>query len=112
MILGSDAPDLPPAHLHALLNAPSDIALGPCADGGYYAIAARRVHPLMFKNVEWSSSRELRQTAAACRACNLTVECGPEWNDFDTPADLARLTTSSRAGLSALAFSRMGICLE
>src|SRR5215212_1268509 len=40
-IVGSDAPSLPAAHLMALLASPADVALGPCEDGGYYAIACR-----------------------------------------------------------------------
>ena len=47
----------------------ADVALGPCADGGYYAIACRRAHPLMFAEVEWSTKNVLEQTERAARAC-------------------------------------------
>ena len=112
MILGSDAPDLPASHLTQLLASPADVALGPCHDGGYYAIAARRVHADMFAGVEWSSSHEREQTVAACKAAGLTVECGPFWDDVDTPAQLPRLTGSSRAAGSAEVLRGLRICLE
>ena len=84
VILGSDAPDLPREHLPELLASPLTSPLDPADDGGYYAIAARRVHPEMFEGVEWSSSHEFQQTLAACRKCGLTVDIGPAWFDVDT----------------------------
>jgi glycosyltransferase A (GT-A) superfamily protein (DUF2064 family) len=90
MIAGSDAPGIPDAHLAALLGSPADVALGPTEDGGFYAIAARRTHADMFRDVEWSSGSELRQTIRACERCGLTVEIGPRWFDIDTPEDLER----------------------
>jgi rSAM/selenodomain-associated transferase 1 len=90
-LVGSDAPTLPAAHLQALLASPADVALGPCDDGGYYAIACRRTHPDMFRQVEWSSPVTLAQTEEAARACGLSVERGPGWYDVDLPEDLLRL---------------------
>src|SRR5437016_10306426 len=90
-IVGSDAPTLPAAHLRALLSSPADVALGPCEDGGYYAIACRRTHAAMFQGVTWSSTGTLAQTEKAARRCGLTVERGPGWYDVDRPEDLLRL---------------------
>ena len=90
-IVGSDAPTLPAAHLRALLASPADVALGPCEDGGYYAIACRRTHAAMFYGVQWSSAGALWQTEGAARACGVTVERGPSWYDVDRPEDLSRL---------------------
>src|SRR5258708_26286373 len=90
-IVGSDGPTLPAAHLRALLSSPADVALGPCEDGGYYAIACRRTHAAMFQGVRWSSAEALSQTEQAARACGLSVERGPGWYDVDRPADLPRL---------------------
>ena len=95
MIVGSDAPTLPAAHISLLLAAAADVALGPCRDGGYYAIACRRVHPRMFRGVQWSHQETLQATIRACRACGLSVEIGEEWFDVDVPEDLDRL----RAGV-------------
>jgi len=91
-IVGSDAPTLPADHLHTLLTSPADVALGPCEDGGYYAIACRRTHPEMFRGVEWSSAVTLAQTEQSARRCGLSVERGPSWYDIDVPDDLLRLS--------------------
>jgi uncharacterized protein len=91
MILGSDSPSLPLAHLTQLIATPGDVVLGPAEDGGYWAILARRSHELMFAGVEWSTSRTREQTIDACRACGLTVSTGLEWFDVDEPGDLQRL---------------------
>src|SRR6266571_2865142 len=90
-IVGSDAPTLPAAHLRTLLASPADVALGPCEDGGYYALSCRRTHPEMFRGVEWSSAATLAQTEEAVRRCGLSVERGPGWYDVDLPEDLLRL---------------------
>src|SRR5712692_6138755 len=98
-IVGSDAPTLPQAHLRALLTSAADVAIGPCEDGGYYAIACRRTHPQMFHGVEWSSPLALAQTEDAAQHCGLSVDRGPLWYDVDRPEDLLRLRVD--AGLPA-----------
>jgi hypothetical protein len=91
IIVGSDVPTLPAEHIRSLLGSAADVALGPCRDGGFYAIACRRVHPHMFREVHWSEREALEETLRACRACGLTVETSPEWYDVDTPEDLSKL---------------------
>jgi len=91
LILGSDSPGLPAAHVRALLASPADVSLGPVEDGGFYAIACRQTAPAMFQGVRWSTSFTLRDTVMALRACGLSVETGPAWFDVDRPEDLARL---------------------
>jgi rSAM/selenodomain-associated transferase 1 len=95
MILGSDSPTLPCGHIQRLLDSAADVALGPCEDGGYYAIACRRVHPEMFGGVAWSTPHVLEQTECAVRASGLSVERGDLWYDVDGPEDLARLMKES-----------------
>lgn len=91
MILGSDSPTLPPTHIKRLLDSTADVALGPCEDGGYYAIACRRADPAMFDGVEWSTDNVLAQTERAALRCGLNVERGDLWYDVDGPEDLARV---------------------
>jgi rSAM/selenodomain-associated transferase 1 len=91
MILGSDSPTLPRTHIQRLLDSTADMALGPCEDGGYYAIACRRTDPRMFAGVEWSTRNVLEQTERAALACGLSVERGDVWYDVDEPEDLSRL---------------------
>lgn len=96
LIIGSDAPTLPSAHIARLLASPADIALGPADDGGYWGIACRRFDARMFDGVTWSGPDALRATVEACRRCRLAVEIGPRWFDIDTPADLERLAREPR----------------
>jgi rSAM/selenodomain-associated transferase 1 len=97
-VLGSDSPDLPAAHFDQLLASDADVTLGPAPDGGYWGIVCRKTHPEMFNGVDWSTSRALGQTVAACAACGLTTALGPEWYDVDRPEDFARLFTSTTLG--------------
>jgi glycosyltransferase A (GT-A) superfamily protein (DUF2064 family) len=93
LILGSDAPTLPQAHLEFLLNSQADLSFGPTEDGGYYAIAFRKVPTGLFDGVEWSTEHTLAQSIAAAQKLGLSVELGPLWYDIDSPADLVRLVT-------------------
>ena len=105
LIIGSDAPSLPLAHLTALIATPGDVVLGPAEDGGYWGLLARRRDERMFDGVEWSTQHTREQTIAACEACGLHVALGPEWFDVDEPTDLRRLAArpeSLRASTRAL----------
>jgi rSAM/selenodomain-associated transferase 1 len=91
VVVGSDAPALPPAHVETLLASSADVTLGPAEDGGFWGIACRRVHHAMFADVEWSQPDTLSRTVGAVRRQGLTVDLGAEWWDVDEPADLWRL---------------------
>ena len=91
-IIGSDSPDLPAAHIDAAFArlGEADVVYGPSADGGYYLIALRQVHEVLFRDIPWSSGTELRLSLERARAAGLTSALLPEWYDVDTPADLER----------------------
>jgi rSAM/selenodomain-associated transferase 1 len=91
VILGSDSPTLPAAHVRQILECPADVCLGPASDGGFYAIACRKIMPAMFDGVAWSSPQTLEQTIAAIENTGLTVTLGPGWYDIDSGDDLQRL---------------------
>ena len=91
LILGSDSPSLPHAHLAQLISTPGDVVLGPADDGGYWAILARRADAAMFAEVEWSTARAFDQTLAAARAAGLSTGAGPTWFDVDEPRSLRKL---------------------
>lgn len=91
LLLGSDAPTLPPSHIEALLDSPADIAFGPTEDGGYYAVMFRKLPPGLFDTVEWSTEYTLEQSVRQARRLGLRVDIGPAWYDVDSPADLVRL---------------------
>lgn len=94
-ILGTDAPDLPAAHIARLFDADADVCLGPAEDGGFWGIACRRVAAGMFEGVPWSSPHTMAATVQACRASGLSVALAPWWADVDEPADLVRLAASA-----------------
>jgi hypothetical protein len=96
LILGSDSPGLPPAHVRALLTSPADVCLGPVDDGGFYAIACSRTPTAMFEGVRWSTSATLSDTLRALEDCGLSVELGPAWFDVDRP-EVARLRSLCNA---------------
>lgn len=91
LILGSDSPGLPAAHLRALLASTADVRLGPVDDGGLYAIACGKTVPAMFDGVRWSTGFTLNDTGKALTSCGLSVELGSAWFDVDRPEDLMRL---------------------
>lgn len=91
MVVGSDSPGLPAAHIEALLQSRADVTLGPTEDGGYYAIVCRKTDPAIFESVRWSTSATLEDTIRAVKNCGLLVDLGPSWFDVDEPADLTRL---------------------
>jgi rSAM/selenodomain-associated transferase 1 len=91
VIIGSDAPTLPGEYVRELLASAADVALGPTEDGGYYAIACRKVHPRMFEGVHWSTSVALNETEQAALGCGLTIARGKHWYDVDERRDLLRL---------------------
>ena len=95
LLLGSDSPTLPIAHIEQAFAALdcTDTVLGPTDDGGYYAVGCRRPETRMFADVTWSSKDTLRETEAVFRACELTVSLLPEWYDVDTEFELARLAS-------------------
>ena len=99
-ILGTDAPDLPEAHIDELLQGESDVRLGPAEDGGFWGICCRRIVDTMFDGVPWSSTRTLEATEAAFRHGGLSVSLASVWADVDEPIDLQRLAASASLDLA------------
>jgi rSAM/selenodomain-associated transferase 1 len=95
MVIGSDSPGLPSSHIDALLKSDSDVTLGPTLDGGFFAIACRRVHPNMFEGVRWSTVFTLDDVVRSVVQCNLTITMGPAWFDVDVEEDLQRMLKMS-----------------
>lgn len=91
MVIGSDSPGLPSSHIGALLESDADLTLGPTLDGGFFAIACRRVHARMFEKVRWSTGFTLDDVVRSVAQCGLTIETGPAWFDVDVEEDLERM---------------------
>jgi len=91
LVVGSDSPGLPHAHITEMLRSDADVTLGPTQDGGFFAIACRAVRQEMFSGVRWSSECALADVKRQASECGLSVALGPSWFDIDVEADLLRL---------------------
>jgi len=95
VLIGSDIPTLPLAHLReaftALEDSQCDAVFGPSSDGGYYLVGMRKVHKELFENVSWSTPAVIAETLSQARKHNLNVELVPAWYDVDDHADLSQL---------------------
>lgn len=95
-VLASDNPTLPPGLVEQALEQvgrrEADVALGPTEDGGYYLLAARAVHPRLFREMPWSTPSVLDETLQRCRERGLRASLVERWYDVDTPEALLELT--------------------
>jgi hypothetical protein len=93
VIMDSDSPTLPVAHLTQAFQAleEADVVLGPCDDGGYYLIGLKRPAPRLTREVTMSTPHVLRDTLALARRLRLKTALLPTWYDVDTSAELSRL---------------------
>ena len=94
VVLGADTPTLPPAVVAEALAAcvdERDVALGPSDDGGYYLLAARRLHPSLFRDMTWSTSGVAQETLRRAAALELRVHTLPVAHDVDDAPALGRL---------------------
>ncbi len=112
MVVGSDAPTLPPEYLQRAAQSleTSELVLGPTHDGGYYLIAARVMPNL--DTVRWSTEHALSDTVSVNAARSVTLL--PPWYDIDVEDDLRLLRMhleldSTLAPATRRALSRMPI---
>jgi len=93
-VTGSDSPDLPNRLVRAsfefMLTQHADLVLGPCPDGGYYLIGAKKIYPELFADIPWSTDKVLAATLERARLLGLQTELLPPWRDLDTSQDLVR----------------------
>lgn len=90
LIIGTDAPTLPPSTYQdalALLK-DHDVVLGPALDGGYYLIGLKKPAPELFAGIPWSTDQVLPLTRKKAAELELTVAMLKEWRDIDTIDDL------------------------
>jgi uncharacterized protein len=93
VLIGSDLPNLPPAHVEAAfahLDAGRDVVLGPAEDGGYYLIGMSRPQTAVFSAIDWGTPQVLTQTLAAAARAGLDVVLIERWYDVDELEDLRR----------------------
>jgi hypothetical protein len=96
IFLGSDCPHLDPALL--LQSAEQlrhcQVVIGPSADGGYYLLGLRRLHPALFHNIEWGTETVLGETIKRLQEQGIDFRLLAESFDLDRPEDLKRLLRS------------------
>lgn len=106
LAIDGDTPTLPPQYLRdgfrALDDPSTDVVVGPCEDGGYYAIGMKSRHPSLF-NVTMGTPNVLRDTLARADKAGLCVDLLPQWYDVDRPEDLLRLALELSGKESATA---------
>jgi rSAM/selenodomain-associated transferase 1 len=92
-VIASDNPTLPPDLIEQAFDrlAQHDVVLGPTDDGGYYLVAARAVHPSLFRDMAWSNETVLEETLRRCDAAGLRADRIRRWYDVDTPEALVEL---------------------
>jgi len=87
-IMDADSPTLPRAHIVELFGQLSetgcDVSVGPCDDGGYWAIGMKRLHPELLTGITWSTELVLAQTLQHAQESHLQAVCAPTWHDVDT----------------------------
>lgn len=93
VVIGSDAPSLPPLYVRSALQAlqARDAVLGPSVDGGYYLVGSSRAVEGLFDGVRWSSAHTFDDTWRAAQRARIHVDRIAPWYDVDTPADLELL---------------------
>jgi rSAM/selenodomain-associated transferase 2/rSAM/selenodomain-associated transferase 1 len=90
ILIGADCLDLKQSHFDQTIAAldTNDIVLLPTFDGGFALIGCSVIDLLLFKQVEWSSSRVLEQTIANAKLLNYQVHLLEMVRDIDTITDL------------------------
>jgi hypothetical protein len=93
VVIGADSPTLPVTYVEEAFESlrERDCVLGPAADGGFYLVGLRRLHPDLFSGVEWSTPRVLEQIVERLRAAGFSLSLLPVWYDVDTWDDLQLL---------------------
>jgi len=116
LLIGSDSPALPPAHLGAALGLaaahPEAVVLGPAEDGGYWCVGLSRPVAGLFEAIAWGTGSVLAETEARAARLGVAVRHAPAWHDVDLPADLARLRDDLSRNPAAAPFTRRLLALS
>jgi len=85
IIIGSDCPGITTEYLDTAFAAldDNDLVVGPALDGGYTLLGMRRLHPTLFRDMEWSTESVLPQTLERAASAELSVHQLPALSDVD-----------------------------
>ena len=97
VVIGSDCPDLTPAHIEQAFEAlyHRDLVLGPAKDGGYYLIGMNRENKSLFTQIPWGTEDVMASTIKAGEKLNLIIETLETLSDVDRPEDLKHINHNS-----------------
>lgn len=104
LVLGTDSPDLPPAHLEAAILAlenGAEAVFGEAQDGGVWCIGLRRAPAGFFDALPWSSETTADALRRRAREHGLAAKEADPWYDCDTAEDLDALAIRLRTGTSS-----------
>lgn len=98
VILGSDAPMMPPERIEEAFAALSAhrAVFGPAEDGGYYLIGMTGPCPALLEDMPWSTDQVMAMTRARARASHIPIAELAIGYDLDAPADLHRALKDPR----------------
>lgn len=112
----ADSPHLSAGVLEAAFAAlaTADVVVGPCDDGGYYLVGAKRPHPGLFDATAMGRDSACTAILAEAARQRLRVALSAEHYDIDLPADLTRLARElsgepSRASRTAAILRSWGL---
>jgi len=93
VLIGADAPHLPPAEIEAAFDAlhEHDVVIGPTYDGGWYLLGMREPSPWIFADISWSTASVFEQTVAVAVQRSKRVQVLREEFDVDTADEARRL---------------------
>jgi len=97
ILIGTDVPEFTTDHLVCAYEALNrcDLVIGPSTDGGYWLLGAKRLHPFLFRGIQWGTDTVLQSTLGLARKGGLRTFKLEPLSDVDRPADLEVLKITS-----------------
>jgi rSAM/selenodomain-associated transferase 1 len=99
VIIGSDAPTMPPDRILEAFRALDEGAravFGPTADGGYDLIGLSAIESALLEDIPWSTDQVMSATRARAKAAGLAIRELSIGYDVDTMEDLERVLEDAR----------------
>lgn len=89
VIIGSDCPGLTGNIIDQAFASlvAHEVAIGPAVDGGYYLLGCKKLNPILFDDIQWSSASVLTETIRRCAGSGLSYALLPQLRDVDTLED-------------------------
>jgi len=108
LLIGTDCPQLGSEHLRQAASMLRDrpAVFIPSLDGGYVLVGLSAAIPEIFKDIDWSTERVMRQTKAHLDRLGIISGMLPPLADVDEPDDLTRIPSTWMTGLTTPASQR------